>query len=122
MAAQISSQRIAGHRRMAARSLSLSHCGAVGYLLRRQLIASNDVVSGMLAVTNVSRCNHMFAITREAGESYLLKQGIKFTPASNAASTVAGDAVIPRQTGLTINPWLPSRSRSVGLGSATLFG
>ena len=48
----------------------------VRHLVRRGLITCADVVNGMLSTKNVSRRNHVFAIIRDNGESYLLKQGI----------------------------------------------
>jgi aminoglycoside phosphotransferase (APT) family kinase protein len=54
----------------------LSHHGVVRHLLRRKLITTGDVVDGNVAVKNVSRRNLVYAITREQGECYLLKQGI----------------------------------------------
>ena len=44
--------------------------------MRRGLITAADVINGTLAIRNVSRRNHVFAVSREAGECYLLKQGI----------------------------------------------
>ncbi len=58
------------------RTSSLSHQGVAEYLLLRRLITAGDVVSGNLTTKIMSRRNHVFAVTREPGECYLLKQGI----------------------------------------------
>jgi aminoglycoside phosphotransferase (APT) family kinase protein len=88
--------------------LSLSYQGVVDYLLQRGLIATAEVVSGTLAVRNVSRRNHVFAITREPGECFLLKQGI----GRDRISTIEFEALVyerlGRNSGSTdFTPYLP---------------
>lgn len=63
-------------RRPVSRGSVLSDEGVVDYLVRRKLVTAADAINGTLTVRNVSRRNHVFAITRESGDSYLLKQGI----------------------------------------------
>ena len=48
----------------------------VRHLVRRGLISDADAVNGTLKVEKISRRDHVYSVTREAGDSYLLKQGI----------------------------------------------
>jgi aminoglycoside phosphotransferase (APT) family kinase protein len=73
----------------------LSHQGVVRHLLRRRLITTSDVVDGNVAVKNVSRRNLVYAITREQGECYLLKQGI----GSARTATIEREALVYEQLG-----------------------
>lgn len=63
-------------RRPVSRSSVLPDQGVVDYLVRRKLVTASDAANGTLTVRNISRRNYVFAVTRESGDSYLLKQGI----------------------------------------------
>jgi aminoglycoside phosphotransferase (APT) family kinase protein len=86
-------------RHPASRVSVLSDEGVVDYLVRRRLVPAADAVSGTLTVKSISRRNHVFAITRESGDCYLLKQGIGKDRISTIRSEAAAYKTLARECG-----------------------
>jgi len=70
------------------------------YLLERRLVGRRSIVSGQLRVADASSRNRNFRVSGEAGESYLLKQGI----AADSAETLANEAALYRRLAVATSP------------------
>jgi len=87
------------------RSTLLSHEAVVRYLLRRNILRSAEAVRGEAAVKKLSRRNHGYAVIRDNGDSYLIKQGID----SGRISTVRHESLVYdtlRQEACELAPFL----------------
>jgi aminoglycoside phosphotransferase (APT) family kinase protein len=70
------------------------------YLLERRLVGRRSIVSGRLRIADASSRNRNFRVSGEAGESYLLKQGI----AADSAETLANEAALYRRLAVSASP------------------
>jgi len=70
------------------------------YLLERRLVGRRSIVSGRLLIADASSRNRNFRVSGEAGESYLLKQGI----AADSAESLANEAALYRRLAASASP------------------
>jgi aminoglycoside phosphotransferase (APT) family kinase protein len=70
------------------------------YLLERRLVGRRSIVSGQLRIADASSRNRNFRVSGEAGESYLLKQGI----AADSAESLANEAALYRRLAVGASP------------------
>jgi aminoglycoside phosphotransferase (APT) family kinase protein len=80
------------------------------YLLERRLVGRGSVVSGQLRIADASSRNRNFRVSGEAGESYLLKQGL----AADSAETLANEAALYRRLVASASPIAASIPRFYG--------
>jgi aminoglycoside phosphotransferase (APT) family kinase protein len=82
--------------------LTLEQHEVAAYLLQRRLISRRSIVSGRLRIADASSRNRNFRVSGEAGESYLLKQGL----AADSAHTLANEVALYRRLAPTAS-WIP---------------
>jgi Ser/Thr protein kinase RdoA (MazF antagonist) len=70
------------------------------YLLERRLVGRRSIVSGRLRIVDASSRNRNFRVNGEAGESYLLKQGI----AADSAESLSNEAALYRRLAASSSP------------------